>query len=101
MRPALAGDLSHRHGTAADGEKKLMVVSSFEEPAVGAKLEGRVAKVLHEYGVQMVAEREVSAFLVHVAKVAHRVVKHPSLGGISAPPMLCRGMESVLIGQSQ
>jgi hypothetical protein len=62
--------LIHRHGKDEDGEKKLIVVSSFEEPVHAKDLEGRVAGILHEYTVEMVASAQVSVFASKVEKLA-------------------------------
>ena len=72
MHLAVEGDLIHRHGKDEDGEKKLIVVSSFEEPVHANDLETRVADVLHEYSVETVAAREVSLFAGKVEKLTHR-----------------------------
>src|SRR5438132_9480661 len=52
--------------------KKLIVVSSFEEPVHAKDLETQVGDVLHEYSVETVAAREVSLFACKVEKLAHR-----------------------------
>ncbi len=67
---AVEGDLIHRHGKDEDGEKKLIVVSSFEDPVHAKDLEGRVAGILHEYSVDMVAPRQVGVFVAKVEKLA-------------------------------
>ena len=72
MHVAVEGDLIHRHGKDEDGEKKPIVVSSFEEPVHAKDLETRVGDVLHEYSVDTAAAREVSLFACKVEKLAHR-----------------------------
>jgi len=81
MHLAVEGDLIHRHGKDEDGEKKLIVVSSFEEPVHAKDLEGRVAEVLHEYSVDMVAPGQVSLFTSRVEKLTFFTGKPTVLPG--------------------
>jgi hypothetical protein len=75
MHLAALGNLLRRHGRDDDGDKKLIVVYSFEESAPAEKLQSRVAEVLHEYSVVTVPAREVGEFVANVEKLA--IQQHP------------------------
>jgi hypothetical protein len=70
MRLAMEGDLLQRHGEDREGKKKLIVVSSFD-PSVPAAASNRVDKILSEYSVRDVPEKDIPKFVKEVVRDAH------------------------------
>jgi len=71
LRLAVEGDLLRRHGRDQDGEKRLVVVSSFEPSDDGREVEQRVRTILSEYQVTVVPVEEVPAFALRIEREAH------------------------------
>ena len=71
MRLAIEGDLLHRYGRDKEGEKKLVVVSSFGGVAASPDVQDRVARVLREYQVRSVLPAELPTFVAEVEREAH------------------------------
>ncbi len=70
MRLAMEGDLLQRHGEDREGKKKLIVVSSFDA-SLPAAASNRVDKILSEYSVRDVPEKDIPKFVKEVVRVAH------------------------------
>jgi len=71
MKLAVEGDLLHRYGKDEEGEKKLVVVSTFAGEIPNPDVQSRVARVLGEYKVKAVMPAELPQFLAEVEKEAH------------------------------
>lgn len=68
---AVDGDLLRRHGTDAEGEKRLVVLTAFEAGENMADLENRVVDLFREYAVTTVRQHDVPQFLAEVEQQAH------------------------------
>lgn len=67
MRLAVEGHLLRKHGADAEGEKRLIVVSSFEADAARE----HVTNLLDEYAIKQVSDEALSAFVAQVEREAH------------------------------
>lgn len=70
-RLAIEGDLLFKHSTDDNGQKKLIVVTSFEQDSAATNLQGRVEEVLGVYNVKTVLDTQVDTFLAEVEHDAH------------------------------
>jgi hypothetical protein len=70
-RFAIEGDLLFKHPTDDNGQKRLIVVTSFESKKGSASLQDRVEDVLEAYNVKTVHGEQVDTFLAEVEQEAH------------------------------
>jgi hypothetical protein len=70
-RLAIEGDLLFKHPTDDNGQKKLIVISSYEQDLTAASLKSRVEDVLRVYNVKTVPDTQLDAFLAEVDHEAH------------------------------
>ena len=71
MKLAIEGDLLERYGRDADGEKRLVVVSTFAGETPNPDVRERVVRVLKEYHVKTVLPSDLAAFVEEVRRKAH------------------------------
>jgi hypothetical protein len=71
IRLAIEGGFLQRHGTDDLGEKKLIVIPSFDRATDRRNLEGKVGQLLTEYHVDTVPENAVADFAAEVEETAH------------------------------
>ncbi|HEY3789713.1 MAG TPA: DUF3037 domain-containing protein [Urbifossiella sp.] len=72
MKLAIEGDLIYRHGSSDDGQRRLVVVSSFSTDENPPEVANRVYEVLKTYNVKPVPDSALDAFLQQVMTEAHQ-----------------------------
>ncbi len=70
MHLAIEGDILRKHGADEEGEKRLVVVSSFRSNGNGRASKARVADILREYEVTNVGEDQLPEFVAQVEREA-------------------------------
>ncbi len=70
-RLAFEGDLLFKHPTDDNGQKKLIIICSYEQDAASVSLQERVENVLRVYNVKTIPSKQLETFLAEVARQAH------------------------------